>query len=116
MLGTVTELGSRARASDVLSRRLNSINSCSHRPQSTRCYADSIAQDWTPVVLPTLKHATQKHYRYVLDVHLVPTFGKVRLSDIKRECIQSFLASKFAACMEDGETYSRYLVQNIVKC
>lgn len=97
VLGTVVELGSRSRAMDVLSRRLNSINSGFHRPQSTRCYADYIAQDWVPVVLPTLKYATQKHYRYILDVHLVPTFGKVKLSDIKREWIQSFLASKFAA-------------------
>jgi hypothetical protein len=40
-----------------------------------------------PVVLPTLKYATQKHYRYILDVHLVPVFGKTGLSDIRREWI-----------------------------
>jgi integrase len=94
VLGTVAELGSRSHAMDVLSRRLNSINSGSHRPQSTRCYADYIAQDWKPVVLPTLKYATQKHYCHILDAHLVPAFGKVRLCDIKREWIQSFLATK----------------------
>jgi integrase len=82
---------------DVLSRRLNQINSGSQRPQSTRCYADYIGQDWVPVVLPTLKYATQKHYRYILDIHLVPVFGKARLCDIKREWIQSFLATKFNA-------------------
>jgi integrase len=49
------------------------------------------------VVLPTLKYATQKHYNYILDVHLVPAFGKARLTDIKREWIQSFLAVKLAA-------------------
>jgi integrase len=97
VLGTVAELGSRSRAMDVLSRRLNPINSGSHRPQSTQCYADYIAQDWKPVVLPTVKYATQKHYRYILDVHLVPAFGKARLCDIKREWIQSFLATKFSA-------------------
>jgi integrase len=97
VLGSVAELGSRSRAMDVLSRRLNPINSGSHRPQSTRCYADYIAQDWIPVVLPTLKYATQKHYRYILDVHLVPAFGKARLCEIKREWIQSFLAIKFSA-------------------
>ena len=97
VLGSVAEIGSRSRAMDVLSRRLNTINSGNHRPQSTRCYADYIAQDWVPVVLPTLKYATQKHYRYILDVHLVPAFGKARLIDIKREWIQSFLAAKLAA-------------------
>jgi len=94
VLGTVAELGSRSRAMDALSRRLNPINSGSHRPQSTRCYADYIAQDWKPVVLPTLKYATQKHYSYIVDVHLVPAFGKARLCDIKREWIQSLLATK----------------------
>ncbi|MGC1107014.1 MAG: tyrosine-type recombinase/integrase [Candidatus Acidiferrales bacterium] len=47
-----------------------------------------------PVALPALKYATQKHYHYILDVHLLPSFGSIRLTDIKRECIQSFLAAK----------------------
>ena len=48
VLGTVAELGSRSRAMDALSKRLNPINSGSYRPQSKRCYADFIAQDWIP--------------------------------------------------------------------
>lgn len=36
VLGTVAEIGSRLRAMDMLSKRLNSINSGSHRPQSMR--------------------------------------------------------------------------------
>jgi integrase len=47
-----------------------------------------------PVVLPTLKYATQKHYRYMLDVHLVPAFGKTQLRDLTREDLQSFLGRK----------------------
>lgn len=97
VLGAVAEIGSRSRAMDVLSKRISSINSGSHLPQSTRCFADFIAQDWSPVVLPGLKYATQKHYRYVLDVHLLPHFGTTRLYDITRERIQSFLAAKFRA-------------------
>jgi Phage integrase, N-terminal SAM-like domain len=97
VLGTVAELGSRSRAMGALSKRLSPINSGSYRPQSRRCYADFIAQDWIPVVLPTLKYATQKHYRYILDVHLLPVFGKTSLCDIKREWIQSFLATKLSA-------------------
>jgi integrase len=97
VLGTVAEIGSRSRATDVLSKRISPINSGSHRPQSTRCFAEFIALDWSPVVLPSLKYATQKHYRYVLDVHLLPHFGTTRLYDITREQIQSFLAAKFRA-------------------
>ncbi len=94
VLGTVAELPSRSRAMEILSKRLNPINSGTQRPQSTRSYSDFITKDWMPVVLPTLKYATQKHYRYILGIHLLPTFGSARLTDIKRECIQSFLAAK----------------------
>lgn len=97
VLGAVAEIGSRSRAMDVLSKRISAINSGSHRPQSARCFADFIAHDWSPVLLPSLKYATQKHYRYVLDVHLLPHFGATRLYDITRERIQSFLAAKFRA-------------------
>lgn len=94
VLGTVAELPSRSRAMEILSKRLNPINSGTQRPQPTRSYSDFITKDWMPVVLPTLKYATEKHYRYILNVHLLPTFGSIRLTDIKRECIQSFLAAK----------------------
>jgi len=94
VLGTVAELPSRSCAKEILSKRLNPINSGTQRPQSTRSYSDFITKDWMPVVLPTLKYATQKHYRYILDNHLLPTFGGTRFTDIKRECIQSFLAAK----------------------
>lgn len=95
VLGTVAEIGSRSRAKDMLSKKLDSINSGSSKPQYLRCFADFITQDWSPVVLPSLKYATQKHYRYVLDVHLLPHFGTMRLCEITRERIQSFLAAKF---------------------
>jgi len=75
-------------------RPSSSYCSGSHRPQSTRCYADYIAQDWKTGGAATLKYATQKHYCHILDAHLVPALGKARLCDIKREWIQSFLATK----------------------
>ena len=94
VLGTVAELPSRSRAMEILSKRLNPINSGTQRPQSTRSYSDFVTKDWMPVVLQTLKYATQKHYRYIVNIHLLPTFGSIRLTDIKRECVQSFLAAK----------------------
>lgn len=94
VLGTVAELPSRSCAMEILSKRLNPINSGTQRPQSTRIYSDFITKDWMPVVLPTLKYATQKHYRYIVNIHLLPIFGSIRLTDIKRECIQPFLAAK----------------------
>ena len=49
-----------------------------------------------PVVLPTFKYATQKHYRYLLDVHLVPAFGSAPLCEISRDKVQAFLTAKLA--------------------
>jgi len=97
VLGTVAELSTRSRAMEILSMRLNPINSGTYRPQSVRRFSEFAIKDWVPVVLPTLKYATQKHYRYILDVHLIPVFGNSRLNDIKREWIQSFLAAKLSS-------------------
>jgi len=47
-------------------------------------------------VLPTLKYATQKHYRYMLDVHLNPAFGQRQLRELTREELQSFLSRKLS--------------------
>ncbi|HEV2304727.1 MAG TPA: site-specific integrase [Candidatus Acidoferrales bacterium] len=53
-----------------------------------------VQKEWEPVVLPTLKYATQQHYKYIFKAHLIPAFGDYRLSDITREAIQSFLLVK----------------------
>lgn len=96
VLGTIAELSSRSQAMEVLTKRLNPINSGTHRPQSTRIFSTFVREDWLPVVLPTVKYATQENYRYILDVHLLPTFGAHRLCEIKRETIQLFLAAKLS--------------------
>jgi hypothetical protein len=60
VLGTVAELCSRSRAMEVLTKRLNPINSGMHRSQSIRTFSHFVREDWLPVVLPTVKYATQK--------------------------------------------------------
>ena len=94
VIGTVAEFPTRRRAMQVLSQRLGSINSGKARPQSIRTFGDFVKDDWMPVVLPTLKYATQKHYRYMFDVHLIPAFGNRQLRELTREQLQSFLSRK----------------------
>jgi hypothetical protein len=53
-----------------------------------------VKNDWMPVILPTLKYATQKHYRYMLEVHLIPAFGKSQLRDLTGEDLQGSLSRK----------------------
>jgi integrase len=94
VIGTVAEISTRRLAMNALSERLRLLNSGSQRPQAMRTLKDFVRKDWEPVVLPTLKYATQRHYKYVLNVHLIPAFGERRLSDISREAIQAFLTAK----------------------
>jgi integrase len=94
IIGTVAEFPTRRLAMQVLSQKLGSINSGNARPQSTRTFTAFVNDDWIPVVLPTLKYATQKHYHYMLDVHLIPAFGERQLRELTREELQSFLSRK----------------------
>jgi hypothetical protein len=94
VIGAVAELTTRRLAMRALSERLRSLNSGSQRPHAMRTLKEFVQMDWEPVVLPTLKHATQMHYKYMLRAHLIPAFGERRLPDIPREAIQTFLAAK----------------------
>ena len=94
VIGTVAEFPTRRLAMQVLSQRLGTINTGKARPQSVRTFGSFVKDDWMPVVLPTLKYATQKHYRYMLDVHLIPAFGQRQLRELTREELQSFLSRK----------------------
>jgi integrase len=94
VVGTVAELPTRRKALQVLSQKLRAINSGEARPYSIRTFKDFAKDDWMPVILPTLKYATQKHYRYMLDSHFIPTFGQKQLRDLTREDLQRFLVRK----------------------
>ena len=94
VIGTVAEFTTYRLAMHALSERLRLLNSGRQRPQPTRTLKDFVQKDWEPVVLPTLKYATQKHYKYILKAHLIPAFGEFRLPDLSREAIQNFLLTK----------------------
>jgi integrase len=94
IMGTVTELPTRCDAEVILSNRLRHLNSANYHPRSC-CSLGDFVQEWKSQVLPTLKYSTQKHYEYVIEIHLLPAFGNVQLRLLSRESIQTFLANKF---------------------
>lgn len=94
ILGTVAELPTRRDAELVLSDRLRQMNSSHYHPRSC-CSLRDFVQEWKAQALPALKYATQKHYEYVIDIHLLPAFGNIQLRLISRESVQNFLANKF---------------------
>jgi len=94
VLGLVSEIGNKKQARIIADGILRGVNLGQYCPQSARTLAEFAMHDWSPTVLPTLKYATQQHYRYLLDVHLLPALGDRRLCDISREAIQELLAAK----------------------
>jgi len=96
ILGLVKDLPNRKQAEQILTRRLRAVNAHDYSLKSTRKFSDFVREDWQPVVLPTMKYATQRSYEYLLRVHLLPAFGDLSLGAISRELLQAFLNSKLA--------------------
>jgi integrase len=93
ILGSVADLPTKREAETLLSDRLRRLNSADYHPRSC-CSFRSFIQEWEAQAYPSLKYATQEHYKYVVNTHLLPTFGNVQLRLISRESIQTFIAGK----------------------
>jgi integrase len=97
IIGQVAELTSRRRAAQLLNQRMQRINGDHYTFQATRKFADFVRVEWGPVMLPTMKYATQKSYAYFLRVHLIPALGELPLRGVGREPIQAMLNAKLAS-------------------
>jgi integrase len=97
-LGLVSEISSRREARVLLQDRLAALNSGQRRAEATTSFGNFVTQQIEPVVLPTLKPATQEVYSYLLQKHLLPRFRDCRLCDITRADVQQFLVGK----LKDG--------------
>lgn len=93
-LGPVGEITSRREARTLMHRRLIQLNSGQCRAESTMTFGFFVTEQFEPGILPTLKYATQKSYRFLLRKHLLPRFGDWRLCDIRRAEIQRYLINK----------------------
>jgi hypothetical protein len=94
VLGTVAEVPTRREAQQMLTDLLRPINNGDYRPQSTWTLKGFIQDRWLPEVLPTLKHSAKQHYEYIVNHHLIPTYGDVQLRHITRDSVHSFLSGK----------------------
>jgi integrase len=97
-LGLVSEIPSRREARILLQDRLAALNSGQRRAEATMSFGTFVTEQIEPVVLPTLKPATQEIYSHLLRKHLLPRFGERRLCDIARAEVQQFLIGK----LKDG--------------
>jgi Phage integrase, N-terminal SAM-like domain len=93
IIGTVADFPTRRDAELILATKLQHLNSANYQPRSC-CSLREFVEEWKAQALPALKYASQQHYGYVIDTHLLPTFGNVQLRLISRESIQTLLANK----------------------
>lgn len=70
------------------------FNNGTRRPAVAITFEDFWNDYFNKEVLPTRKFATQEVYRYLARVHLLPYFGRQRLSDITRFDVQTFIGLK----------------------
>jgi integrase len=87
-LGTVAELPTKNAARNKLAELLKNST------PSTEMSFEALTHRWRQAEGPTMKTATLNHYENALRAYVVPTFGKQRISDIRREDVQLFLAEK----------------------
>ena len=83
------------RARDELRNRLADVDREGYRVTGRITFAD-FADRWAREHLPArgLKPTTEETYRYAIDGHLLPFFGRRRLADISPESIDRYVAEK----------------------
>jgi integrase len=93
ILGRVSELGKR-QALQRLSERLAAINQGRQKPEHLITFQRFVLERWEPNLYPTLRHSTQRNYRWYVRRHLLPFFGEMRLSEIGAADVQVFVSRK----------------------
>ena len=92
VLGTTADFPTKRLAERELERRLDPINNEAYRPTHRITFA-VFAGRWTDKVLVHQKRSSQSSARSHIQVHLLPAFGAMSLTDIRMEAIQQFVTS-----------------------
>jgi integrase len=92
VLGPVRDLGKR-QASRLLSERLATINQGRHKPEMVINFERFILERWEPNLLPTFRFSTARKYRHLIRGYLLPSLGKLNLSEIGPADAQEMLTN-----------------------
>jgi integrase len=93
ILGRACDLGKR-QALQRLSERLAAINQGKQKPEHLITFRRFVLERWEPNIYPTLRHSTQRNYRWYVRRHLLPYFGEMRLLEIGAADVQVFISRK----------------------
>lgn len=90
VLGSIREVSKR-QAQRKLSEFLAAINQGTHKPEVMIPFERFVLERFEPNILPTLRFSTGRLYRHLIRRHLIPFFGKMRMSEIGAADVQMFL-------------------------
>ncbi len=93
VLGPVREVSKR-QAQRKLYELLAAINQGTHKPEVMITFERFVLERFEPNILPTIRLSTQRLYRSLARKHLLPFFGRMRLSEIGAADVQMFLTEK----------------------
>jgi len=116
VLGFVSDMNKR-QAMKIADELLRPLNLGKVTPFATILFREFIEKHFVPNAFPTLKTSTRKRYHYTIKNHLLPAFGDLRLCDLQRVEIQTFVLRK----MEKGLSWEtadllRNLLSKIYRC
>ena len=93
---------------------LRPLNLGRMRPESAVTLAEFVDRYLIPCAFPALKISTQKRYRQILNLHLLPAFGSTRLMDLTTVMLQRFVLDKMAAGLSwESVNHFRNLISKI---
>ena len=90
VLGPTRQVSKR-QAQRKLSECLAAINQGTHKPEVIVTFERFVLERFEPNILPTLRFSTARLYRHLTRRHLVPFFGKMRMSEVGAADVQMFL-------------------------
>jgi integrase len=96
-------------AERILSDRLREVNLGLRLPAETS-FADYAANQWEAYISQNLKPSTQASHRSNVKAHILPMFGKLRLSEISPLLIMDFLKQKSVAGLRPKSLLNLYVL------
>jgi integrase len=88
---------SKREAQPIAGEILRTVDEQAVMPLSLITVEEFIETRFKPDVMWALKHAGQKHYQYILNKHVVPALGSVRLRNVDNDMIQALVKKKIEA-------------------
>jgi len=100
-------------AERILAERLREVNRGLKLPVETS-FEEFAANHWEAYVTQNLKPSTQASHRSNVRTHLLPAFGKLRLSEISALQIMGLLKEKSAAGLKPKSLLNLYVLQKML--